>query len=67
MPSIEGGGVEKNLFIISNYLGQKIPNTILITGSKSFNVKFDNLKIINPKINVENFSFKRLKFLFLYH
>lgn len=64
MPSIEGGGVEKNLFIISNYLGQKIPNTILITGSKSFNVKFDNLKIINPKINVENFSFKRLKFLF---
>ena len=28
MPSIEGGGVEKNLFIISNYLGKKIPNTV---------------------------------------
>ena len=64
MPSIEGGGVEKNLFIISNYLAQKIPNTVLITGSKSFNSKFDNLRVINPKINVENFSFKRLKFLF---
>ena len=64
MPSIEGGGVEKNLFIISNYLGQKIPNTVLITGSKSFNSEFDNLRVINPKINVENFSFKRLKFLF---
>ena len=24
MPSIEGGGVEKNLFIISNYLANKI-------------------------------------------
>ena len=64
MPSIEVGGVEKNLFIISNYLGKKIPNSILITGSKSFNSKFKNLKVINPKINIENFSFKRLKFLF---
>ena len=23
MPSIEGGGVEKNLFIVSNYLAKK--------------------------------------------
>ena len=26
MPSIEGGGVEKNLFIISNYFASKINN-----------------------------------------
>ena len=26
IPSIEGGGVEKNLFIISNYLKDKIDN-----------------------------------------
>ena len=59
MPSIEGGGVEKNLFIISNYLGKKIPNSILITGNKSFNSKFENLKVINPKINVENLLGKK--------
>ena len=64
MPSIEIGGVEKNLFIISNYLAKKIPGSILITGSKSFNSRFENIKIINPKKNVEKFYFKRLKFLF---
>ena len=35
MPSIEGGGVEKNLFIISNYLSEKLPDSILIITSKS--------------------------------
>jgi len=64
MPSIEFGGVEKNLFIISNYLSEKLPGSILITTSKSLNSKFKNLKIINPTRNIENSSFKRLKFLF---
>ena len=32
-PSIEDGGVEKNLFLISNYLADKIPHIILITSS----------------------------------
>ena len=64
MPSINVGGVEKNLFIISNYLSKKLPGSILITSSKSLNSKFQNIKIINPKYNVENSSFKRLKFLF---
>ena len=30
-PSIEGGGVEKNLFIISNFLKDKIDNISIIT------------------------------------
>ena len=64
MPSIDVGGVEKNLFIISNYLSKKLPGSILITSSKSLNSKFQNIKIINPKYNVENSSFKRLKFIF---
>ena len=34
MPSIEMGGVEKNLFIISNYLSSKF-KTALITSSSS--------------------------------
>ena len=31
MPSIDGGGVEKNLFIITNYLSKKINNITVIT------------------------------------
>ena len=41
MPSIEGGGVEKNLFLVSNYLCKKINNVTLITISKKYKKKFD--------------------------
>ena len=37
MPSIEGGGVEKNLMIIANFLAKKIDNLSLITVSKIYN------------------------------
>ena len=48
MPSIDGGGVEKNLIIIANYLIKKIDNIILITYSNSFNKYFDKkIKILN--------------------
>ena len=40
MPSIDDGGVEKNLFIISNYLKDKIKNIKLISISKKFKSKF---------------------------
>ena len=36
MPSIEGGGVEKNLFIISRFLVKKIKDISLITVSNSY-------------------------------
>ncbi len=52
MPSIEGGGVEKNLFIITNYLSKKIKGICLITASKEYNNKFKGVKIINPKFNL---------------
>tara|TARA_Y100001970_G_scaffold54633_1_gene69309 strand:+ start:2157 stop:3257 length:1101 start_codon:yes stop_codon:yes gene_type:complete len=48
MPAIEGGGVEKNLFIISNFLAKKISNITLINASRRFNNKFKNINIINP-------------------
>ena len=41
MPSIEGGGVEKNLFLVSNYLIKKVNNISLITISKDYKKKFD--------------------------
>lgn len=41
MPSIEGGGVEKNLILVTNYLSSKINKITLITISKKFKNKFD--------------------------
>jgi len=50
MPSIEGGGVEKNLFIISNYLSKLNKNLILITYDDRFKKKFSKrIKILLPK------------------
>ena len=46
MPSIEGGGVEKNFFIISNFLSKKIKNISVITISKKIK------KLLNYKINL---------------
>ncbi len=42
MPSIEGGGVEKNLFLVSNYLSKKIDHVALITISKKYKKKFNS-------------------------
>ena len=51
IPSIEGGGVEKNLFILSNYLKDKINNISLITISNKFKNRFSGkIKFISPKI-----------------
>jgi glycosyltransferase involved in cell wall biosynthesis len=53
IPSIEYGGVEKNLFIISNYLSKQIQNISIITSNiqrrKNFNKK---LIIIYPKLKI---------------
>ena len=47
MPSIEVGGVEKNLFIIANYLERKGIKVKLITSNKKYNKKLNtNIKII---------------------
>ncbi len=52
IPSIEGGGVEKNLFILSNYLKDKINNISLITISNKFKNRFSGkIKFISPKAN----------------
>ena len=50
MPSIEGGGVEKNLFIVSNYFSKKFKNIYLITTSTEFEKKFSKkIEIISPR------------------
>jgi len=51
MPSVEGGGVEKNFFIISNYLANKLGKVFLITAENNFSKKFKNIEIISPRSN----------------
>ena len=41
MPSMEGGGVEKNIIIITNYLSKFIDNIELITFDDKFNRFFN--------------------------
>ena len=50
IPSIESGGVEKNLFYITNYIQYKFKNIYLITANK--NKKYPigkNVKLITPR------------------
>ena len=63
IPSIEGGGVEKNLFLISDYLTKKIDNISVITISKRFKNRFNKkIKFISPKLNFWDSLGRRKKF-----
>ena len=63
MPSIEDGGVEKNLFLISNYLSDKINSITLITFNNNQNKKFNsNIKIKTPLFNPSFIRGRYLKY-----
>lgn len=48
MPSMDGGGVEKNIILIANFLSKTVKNIYLITYDNKFNNFFDRkIKIIN--------------------
>ncbi len=51
MPSVEGGGVEKNFFIISNYLANKLDKVFLITAENNLSKKIKNIEIVYPRSN----------------
>ncbi len=52
IPSIEDGGVEKNLFTVVNYLSGKIKNIQILTCNNNYNNKFNkNVKFIGTKKN----------------
>ena len=64
MPSIEGGGVEKNLFIVANYLIKRLPNLSVITASKKYKIKFNkNINLIFPKSDKWDKITRRGKYL----
>ena len=59
MPSMEGGGVEKNLIIVTNYVSRFIGDVSLMTFDNSFNKYFDKkVKIINVRKNEKKKIFK---------
>lgn len=61
MPSMEGGGVEKNIILISNYLSKYIQNVTLITFDNKFNKNFNKrIKIISSNLNYKKKIFKIL-------
>ena len=50
IPSIEGGGVEKILYLVANYLVKKKINTNILTAFNYENKYFNNkIKIISLK------------------
>jgi glycosyltransferase involved in cell wall biosynthesis len=64
IPSIETGGVEKNLFYISNYLAKKNITIYIITANKNKKNFFNNkVKLICPKSSKWNNSSRIIKTL----
>jgi len=64
MPSIEKGGVEKNLFIVSNYLSKKYNGISVISISKKFKRKFcKSIDFITLSSNFWDNCGRRFKFL----
>ena len=68
IPTIEDGGVEKNLFIVSNYLKDKVSNLSLITSSRKFKSKFNKkIKFITLKSSfLDNIGRRKKFFICLY-
>ena len=52
IPHIGGGGVEKNFFLLSNYLSKSIKSITVITVNKEFKKDLDKkINLISPKSN----------------
>ena len=67
MPFIGGGGVEKNLFIIANYLATKIDKVNLCTLSINKKNRFNNkIKFLFPKKDIYSFVNYFHTYLFSY-
>ena len=64
MPHIDIGGVEKNFFLISNFLSKNKKEITVITISKtSKNLLNKNIKFITLNLNIWNKMGKRFKFI----
>jgi len=64
IPSIEGGGVEKNLFYLAKHFSNNLKKVYLITSGKKYKNKLKKTELVTPFINVENFTSRNIKYLF---
>ena len=63
MPLIEGGGVEKNLFLVSNFLIKKLKKISLITTSKKYKKKFHkSIEFISLSSDFHNKYGRKIKY-----
>lgn len=64
MPFIGGGGVEKNLFILSNFFSSKFDNVFVCTFSNKYKKKFNKkINFLIPKLNWSENVFLRIKYI----
>ena len=64
MPTIDGGGVEKNFFLITNYLSTKFKDISVISLSKSYRKKLSpKVKFITFETELPGAIGKRTKFI----
>ena len=68
IPSIEDGGVEKNLFLITNYITNKGIRTNIITANLDKKKYFNNrVNFISPKKNFLNKKNRFYKTIFCFY
>ena len=64
MPTIDGGGVEKNFFLITNYLSTKFRDISVVSLSKSYRKKLNpKIKFITLETKLTNTIGRRVKFI----
>ena len=64
MPCVDLGGVEKNFFLISNFLAKNKKNVTVISISKNIKDRLDkNINFISLSLNIWSKLNRRLKFL----
>ncbi len=64
MPCVDLGGVEKNFFLISNFLAKNKKKVIVISVSKSIKNRLDkNIKLVSLNLNIWGKLSRRLKFI----
>ena len=67
MPSMEGGGVEKNLIIIANYISKKNIDINLISYDTKFKKNFDKkINFITPKLDSNRSKYSKYFFVYFY-
>ena len=61
-PSIEDGGVEKNLYLISNYLANKFDDLTIITSDKKNTKLSKKIKIFSHYFNLNKNAGRKIKY-----